>query len=276
MIISQEGAQTGATFWQVLLQNRRLVVQMIKREVVGRYHGSWAGLLWSLLNPLFMMVVYAFVFSVVFKARWNSGPDDGHAQFGLVLFSGLIVHGFVAECLMRAPRLVIDHATYVKRVVFPLEVLPLIQAGAALFHAGVSYAVLIGGLALLGDGVSPAALWLPVVLGPLVLGVLGVTWFLASLGVFVRDVQQVIGMLMTALLFLTPIFYPVSALPERFQHLMFLNPLTLFVEQSRALLVWHQPVDWRALAAAYACSSLIAWLGHRWFQKTRKGFADVL
>ncbi|WP_082498077.1 ABC transporter permease [Pseudorhodoferax sp. Leaf267] len=249
---------------------------MIRREVVGRYQGSAAGVLWSFLNPLFMLVVYAFVFSVVFKARWNVTGDESRTQFALVLFSGLIVHSFASECLMRAPRLVIDNANYVKRVVFPLEILPIVTAGSALFHAAVSYAVLLAGLLFFNGDLPVTAALLPLVLAPLCIGLLGLMWFFASLGVFARDIQQLIGMAMTALLFLTPIFFPATALPEDFRVWMYLNPLTLFVEQSRDVLVWGKVPAWAPLLLAYVAAIVLARLGYAWFQRTRKGFADVL
>lgn len=271
---SREAAHAGLA--QTIIGNRKLILQMIRREVVGRYQGSTAGVLWSLLNPLFMLVVYAFVFSVVFKARWNVAGDESRAQFALVLFSGLIVHSFASECLMRAPRLVIDNANYVKRVVFPLEILPLVTAGSAAFHAAISYLVLLAGLLFFNGSVPATALMLPVVLAPLCIGLLGLMWFFASIGVFARDIQQLIGMAMTALLFLTPIFFPASALPEEFRGWMYMNPLTLFVEQSRDVLVWGRVPAWDALLLACLASIVLACLGYTWFQKTRKGFADVL
>jgi lipopolysaccharide transport system permease protein len=260
-----------ASFWR----NRSLIMVLIKREVLGRYRGSVMGILWSFLNPMLMLVVYTFVFSVVFKARWNVGSAS-KAEFALVLFAGLIVFNFFAECVTRSPGLVVSNANYVKKVVFPLEVLPWATAGAALFHGAVSLFVWVI-FYCIGWGVPHlSALLLPVVVLPLVLFTIGMSWLLASLGVYLRDVAQIMGLVTTVLMFLSPIFYPSSALPARFQHLILLNPLTPAVEQARNVLVWGRAPNWLLLAGYFAIGLLVAWLGFAWFQKTRKGFADVI
>ncbi len=270
------GQGVDGNFWQVLFHHRSLLLQMIYRELSGRYSGSVIGILWVILNPLFMLVVYAFVFSVVFKARWGLDVEESKAQFGLVLFSGLIVHTFVAECLMRAPKVILDHSNYVKRVIFPLEILPIVLVGNALFHALMSFLVLICGLLVLNGSVPLTAGLLPFVLAPLLIGVLGVSWLLASLGVFARDIQQLVGMAVTASLFLTPIFYPLSAVPERLRHWLYINPLTFFVESTRDVAIWGRAPDWRLMCISYLIAAVVAGVGYCWFQKTRKGFADVL
>ncbi len=260
----------------MLWSHRTLALQMIRRDIASKYKGSSVGVLWAVLNPLFMLAVYAFVFTEVFKARWGVSVNESRAQFALVLFTGLSVHAFVAECITRAPRLVIDHSNYVKRVVFPLEILPVISAGSALFHLATSMLVLMVGLVFF-NGLLPATAWaLPLVLFPVVVGMTGVGWLLASLGVFVRDVQQVIGMVVTALWFLGPIFFPLEAAPERFRGWLYLNPLTTVVEQVRGVLIWGRLPDGIHWLSSYCCAALVAWLGYVWFQKTRKGFADVL
>lgn len=268
------GARLG--FWRVLYEHRSLLLQMIRREISGRYSGSAIGILWVILNPLFMLVVYAFVFSVVFKARWGVDVNESKAQFGLVLFSGLIVHTFVAECLMRAPKVILDHSSYVKRVVFPLEILPIVLVGNALFHALMSFFVLVVGIFFLNGGMPWTALLLPVVLAPLFVGTLGLSWLLASLGVYARDIQQLVGMVVTASLFLTPIFYPISAVPERLRHWLYANPLTIFVEATRDVLVWGRIPNLGLIGVSYFAAAVVAGIGYWWFQKTRKGFADVL
>lgn len=260
-----------ASFWR----NRSLIMVLIKREVLGRYRGSAMGILWSFFNPMLMLGVYTFVFSVVFKARWNA-ESTSKGEFALVLFAGLIIFNVFAECVTRAPGLIVSNANYVKKVVFPLEVLPWANAGAALFHGAISLVVWTI-FYCIGWGVPHAsALWLPVVILPLLLFAIGLSWLLASLGVYLRDVAQVIGLLTTILMFLSPIFYPSSALPEEFQHLLLLNPLTPAVEQARSVLIWGHAPDWSLVAGSFVIGLLVAWLGFVWFQKTRKGFADVL
>ncbi|MES2531725.1 MAG: ABC transporter permease [Pseudomonadota bacterium] len=257
--------------------HRQLVLALIQREVVGRYRGSMMGLLWSMLNPLLMLLVYTFVFSVVFKARWpsNSGADQP-GQFAAALFVGLIVHGIFAEVVNKAPGLVLANVNYVKRVVFPLEILPIVAMGSALFHAAVSAVVLVVGLLLLRGSISSTALLFPLVLLPLTLMTMGFAWGLASLGVFLRDVGQIVGTFTAVLLYLSPVFFPISAVPAFLQPWMHLNPLTFVIEQARAVLIFGQPLHWAGWAMYSLASVVVAWLGYAFFQKTRNGFADVL
>ena len=195
--------------------NRELIAQMTRREVVGRYKGSAMGLLWSFLNPLFMLVVYSFVFSVVFKARW-SGGGESQTQFAVILFAGMTVHALFAEVLNRAPGIILGNVNYVKKVVFPLEILAVVSLGAALFHALVSLLVLLVAFAMLNGFVHWTAIFAPLVLLPLMLLSLGFGWILSSLGVFVRDIGQLIGVFTTALLFLSPFFFLSARCPSHF------------------------------------------------------------
>ena len=261
--------------WGTLWSHRSLIRQMTHREVVGRYKGSVMGLLWSFLTPLFMLIIFTFVFSVVFAARWGT-EEESKTQFALVLFAGLIVHALFAEVLTRAPGVVIGNANYVKKVVFPLEVLPAITLGGALFHALVSLVILLAAFLFFNGFLHWTAILTPIVLLPLAVLSLGTGWILASLGVFVRDIGQVTGVLATALLFLSPVFFPVSALPDFMQPWMHLNPLTFIIEQVREVLIWGRLPNWTGLLKYLAGAGGVAWLGFFWFQKTRKGFADVL
>lgn len=258
--------------------NRQLASMMIKREIAGKYKGSFMGIFWSLLNPMFMLVIYTFVFGIVFKARWNAGYASEYSttQFAMVLFVGLMVYNLFAECINRASNLIISNVNYVKKVIFPLEILPVVALGSALFNMLVSFIVwFIFYLMLFGLPQITIFLF-PILLLPLILLILGLSWFLASLGVFVRDVSQFINIITTALMFLSPIFYPVSSVPEKFQTLMYINPITPVVEQVRGALLWGTAPDWGSFASTLLVSFLIAWLGFAWFQKTRKGFADVI
>lgn len=259
-----------------LWRHRRLIFQMAKREVVGRYKGSVIGLLWSFLNPVFMLAMYTFVFSVVFKARWGAGNAETRSQFALVLFVGMIVHSLFAEVLNRAPALILGNVSYVKKIVFPLEVLPVISMGAALFHGMVSLLVLLIAFAMMnGHLYWTAILVLPVLL-PLVLLTLGLAWALASLGVFLRDVGQTIGLALIVLMYFAPVFYPVSALPAELRPWLMMNPITFPIEQARAVIILGQQPDWQGLLVYSLVAALVAWVGYAWFQTTRKGFANVL
>ena len=256
--------------------NRQLILQMTKREVVGRYKGSAMGLLWSFLNPVFMLVVYTFVFSGVFKARWGGIEDETKTQFAIVLFVGMIVHGLFAEVLNRAPGLILGNVNYVKKVIFPLDILPVISMGAAVFHSLISLVVLLAAFILFNGYLHWTVIFIPLVLLPLVILTLGLAWILASLGVFLRDVGQTIGIVMTFMLFSSPVFYPITALPEELRPWLMANPLTFIIEQSRAVLIFGKLPNWTGLLTYILVSILVAWLGYAWFQKTRKGFANVL
>lgn len=256
-------------------KNRELILNLIRREVMGRYRGSAMGLLWSFFNPVFMLIVYTFVFSVVFKARWIGGGDS-KVEFALVLFTGLLVFNLFSEVINQAPSLILNNANYVKKVIFPLEILPVVALGAALFHMCVSLIVWLIFFLVFFTLPGWTVLQLPLVLIPLILMTLGLAWLLASLGVYLRDVGQIIGLVTMALMFLSPIFYPVAALPMEYQNIMHLNPLTYIVEDTRNVMIWGKNINWPLWSYWTALSALIAWLGFAWFQKTRKGFADAI
>lgn len=256
-------------------RSRDLIWQLTKREVVGRYRGSILGLFWSFFNPVLMLTIYTYVFSVVFKARWGD-VGESRFEFALILFAGLIVFNFFTECISRAPTLIVGNVNYVKKVVFPLEILPLVTLSAALFHGVVSLGVLLVFYVLATASLHWTIIFVPLVVLPFLLTTLGISWFLASLGVFVRDVAQTIGLLMTVLMFISPIFYPVSALPKEYQAIVYMNPLTFIIEQMRDVLIWGKLPSWSGLCVMMLVGIVVAWLGLVWFQKTRKGFADVL
>lgn len=258
-----------------LWRNRSLIHASTKREVLGRYRGSALGLLWSIFNPVFMLAIYTFVFSAVFKARWNA-ESESKTEFALVLFAGLIIFNLFAECINRAPSLILTNPNYVKKVVFPLEIMPVVGLMSALYHALISMLVwLVAYLTLFGVP-HATVLMVPLVILPFGLFIIGLSWTLASVGVFLRDVSQFIGVVTSMLMFLSPIFYPSSALPESYRHLIYFNPLTPVVEMTRDMLYWGKMPGLQTLATYWLASGLVAWLGFAWFQKTRKGFADVI
>jgi len=258
-----------------LWRNRNLIKESVKREVMGRYRGSAIGLLWSFFNPLLMLAIYTFVFSEVFKSRWSVGSDS-KTEFALVLFAGLIVFNLFAECINRAPGLILSNVNYVTKVVFPLEILPFVVLMSALFHTVISLGV--WGLAYATFFGLPhvTIIYLPLVFIPLILFIMGFSWALASFGVYLRDIVQFIGILTSVLMFLSPIFFPARAIPETYRYLFYFNPLTLVIEQTRDVLYFGLLPDFGLLAKCWFGSFIIAWLGFAWFQKTRKGFADVL
>ncbi len=257
------------------LNNRQLIWQMTKREIISRYRGSVLGVAWSFFQPLVMLAVYSFVFSVVFQARWNTNVDS-KVEFALILFVGLIVHGLLAECLVRAPGTILENQSYVKKVVFPLEILPWVKMGSILFHVMAS--LLVWGVFYLSvyHSLQWTIIFAPLVFLPLILLSMGVFWFLASLGVYLRDIGHISGVFATILLFTSPVFYPMSRLPEKYRQLLFFNPLTYVIEQMRDVLMWGNMPNFYQLFIAMCVGSLVAWLGFAWFQKTRRGFADVI
>ena len=257
------------------LHHRSLTWEMAKRDVLGRYRGASFGLLWSLISPFFMLLIYTLAFGYLLKSRWP-GTSGNIADFSMLLFVGLIVHGFFADCLNRAPILIVSNPNLVKRIVFPLQVLPWMMVLSALFHALANFLVYVGlNLALRGELVPTLPL-LPVVLLPLAVAALGVGWLLSSLSVFLRDIGQMTGLLATAMLFLSSAIVPVEVLPESYQWIFRLNPLTFIIDQAREVAFWGRMPDWAGLGLYTLGALLFAYFGYAVFQKTRQGFADVL
>lgn len=258
-------------------QHRQLILQLTQREISSRYRGSVMGVAWSFINPLLLLTIYTFVFSSVFKARWGVGTgSESKVDFALILFAGLIIHGFCAECINSAPKLILSNVNYVKKVVFPIEILTMTSTLNALFHFGVSLAVLLATQLFFNHSIPLTALYFPLVILPLVFMMIGISWLLAALGTYIRDIGQITGMAVTALLFLSPVFYPISALPVEYQGWLYLNPLTAVIENGRATLLFGQLPDWNSLATSFGIGIAFYVLGCAFFQKTRAGFADVL
>jgi lipopolysaccharide transport system permease protein len=261
-----------ASFWN----HRTLILNLARRDVVGRYSGSMLGLLWSFFNPLLMLGVYTFVFGLVFKTRWNPGGSDNMLEFAVVLFSGLLVFGIFSENINRAPGLMLQNPGFIKRVVFPLEGLPWVVMCSSLFHAAISLVVLAA-VMLVVMGSLPAT-WplILVVLLPLLLFVIGLSWTLAAFGVYLRDLQQTINIATAVMMFMSPIFYPATAVPKEYRWAIDWNPMTFFVEQARQVLVWGHLPDFAGLAWMTVAGFGVAWLGLAFFQHARDGFADVI
>lgn len=234
------------------------------------------GLGWSLFYPLVMLAIYTFVFSTVFRARWPGTAEDGTADFALLLFVGMIVHGLFAECVNRAPSLILSNPNYVKKVIFPLEVLPCVAMGSAIFHASISLAITLLALLTMHGSLPWTIVLIPFVLLPLLCGTLGIAWFLSALGVYVRDIVQVTGIITTILLFISPVFFPVASVPQQFQTWIKLNPLTFVIEAGRNILIFGRTFDWNVWIWYAVGGFAVAWVGFWWFQKARRGFADVV
>lgn len=253
-----------------------LAWRLARRDIETRYRGSALGILWAFVNPIALLLIYTYVFGVVFEARWPRTAEAGLGSFALTLFCGLIAFNVLGECLARAPTLLLTVPHYVKRVVFPLEVLPVSLVGSALFHGLVNVLVLVAASLLVSGGVPWTVSLLPLVVLPLVLLALAVAWLLASLGAFLRDLTQGVTLISQALMFGTPIFYPEEALPSTLRHLTVLNPLAWLVQNLRRVLLWEEPPDWSGLAAWTLATGVLSLLSCAWFMKTKRAFADVL
>lgn len=261
--------------YRALTRHFALVVQMARRDVAGRYRGSFAGLLWSFLNPLLMLAIYTLVFGVIFKSRWNAQTTN-QFQFAMVLFAGLNINAFFSECANRATTLIVDNPNFVKRVVFPLETLTWSTLGSALFHLFVSTLVLLALSPFLMGGIPWTVVLFPIVVLCFLPFVAGTLWLLASLGVYLRDLKQAVAIVTMALMFLAPILYPATMIPERYRFALYFNPLTIIAEASQDVLIWGRLPAWNHLGVYVLVSGLFAWLAFAWFEQTRKGFADVV
>lgn len=261
--------------FSAFLLHRSLTLEMAKRELLGRYRGANFGLLWSLISPFLLLCIYAFAFGAVMGGRWPQ-VGSGTSSFAIVLFAGLIVHGFFAECFTRAPTLVTSNPNFVKRVVFPLEILPWPVVLSALFHTLMNVLIFIALRLMLDGEFSWTVVLLPVVLAPLVVLALGVSWFLASLGVYARDISQITGVASTALLFLSSAMMPVSTVPVSYRWIYEANPLTFIIDQAREVMLWGRMPDWSGLLSYLAVAALVMYAGRAWFRATQRGFADVI
>jgi len=259
-----------------LWQHRDLIRQFTRREIEGRYKGSLLGLFWSFVTPLVMLLIYTFVFGIIFNSRWPNAKTDNLSEFAITLFCGLTAFNIFGECISRAPTLVVGVPNYVKKVVFPLEILPIGALGAALFHAGVSLGILLGANLLFLGTLHWTVVLLPIVVLPLIFLSLALTWFLASLGVFIRDISYTVVLIVQMLFFLTPIFYAVEIIPEPYRTIIGLNPLTPIVENIRRVVLWGDPPRWSSLALWIVATGVVMLLGYSWFMKTKKAFADVI
>jgi lipopolysaccharide transport system permease protein len=257
---------------RTLWQQRHVIAQLGRRQVQSRHRGSLLGWAWVVLNPLLQLAVYTLAFTVLFPVAGDLGS---RIDFSLRLFCGLVLWWVFADTVSRAPTAIVSNPNFVKKVVFPLEALPAADLYESLCLAAVNLAVL-GVAALIHGSLSWTALLFPLAFPPLVLLSLGTAWFFAALGVYMRDLRASIGVLITALMFLTPIFYRLDDVPARLRGLLQANPLAVVIETGRRTLLWAEQPDWVALSVAYAVGAAAAVLGFAWFRATKRGFADVL
>lgn len=252
-----------------------LVFTMAHRDVMGKYNGSMFGFLWAIINPIFMLAVYTFAFGFIFKAKW-AGVGDNPFDFALALFPALLVFNYFSDCVNRAPSMITGNTAYVKKVVFPLETLPLMACVSALFNFLVGILVWILAFFILKSDFHFTVFWMLIIAVPLFIFTAGVSIFLSALGVYLRDVQQFVGILTSAMIFMAPVFYSLESIPEKFRGYIELNPLTTFVELSRSVTFMGENLDFVAWSWIAIVSIVFFVLGIRWFNFTRKGFSDVL
>jgi lipopolysaccharide transport system permease protein len=257
-------------------RNRTLLWQFARRDVLGRYRGSILGLFWSFLTPLLMLAVYSFVFVGVFRVSWPGATKGGGLEFSLQVFAGLLVFNLFAEVASKAPNLIVDQPNLVKKVIFPVELLAWVTVLSGLFHLLVSVATLLVVVLFTRGGLPVTALALPLVLLPFLPFLLGLGWFLSAVGVYVRDVGPLMTMVVSLIMFMSPVFYSVASLNADLQFWMNLNPLTVIIEQVRAVLLLGQWPVWSALGIYGVIACVFAIVGVIFFQLTRHGFSDVL
>jgi lipopolysaccharide transport system permease protein len=255
-------------------RHRSLVLELTKREFSGKYRGSFGGIVWSFAQPLFLLTVYTIAFGVILKARW--GFSGSTREYALMLFAGLIVFNAFSEVLTKSTTLITANPNFVKKVVFPLELLPVITVTTALIHALIGVGVWLAGYIFLMGAPKASIFVFPLVLICFVPVLLGMGWLLSSVGVVVKDISQLTGMLNHTLLFLTPIFYSIEAAPALLQNLLMLNPLTFIVEQFRLVLFYGQMPALKGLAVYFGLASAFAWASYVLFKRLRPTFADMV
>lgn len=263
--------------FSILIDNWELTKQLTLRSISEKYKGSLLGTIWSILTPLLMLSVYTFFFSVVFKARWGgTGVSDSKAEFAIILFCGLMIFNFFAECVNRAPFLVIGNVNYVKKIVFPLEILAWVNVLSSLFNFAIGFAVWFLFYLLVFGLPHLTFMMFPVVILPLFILMIGVSWLLSSVSVYIRDVSQLIPPMTSVLLFMSPVFYALSAIPESYRFIFLLNPITPVVEETRNVLIYGEMIDLTMWSTSFAFSLIILVIGFACFNKIKNGFADVL
>lgn len=260
-------------FWQ----HRQLILALSRREILGRFQGSFLGRLWLVLAPLFMLCLYAFFFGEILQARWSIGVADAtFGNFTLILFSGLMLHQFLSESLGRAPELILSNANYVKKIIFPLEILALVVVKVNAVQLLVSVAILMIAVVVMTGQYFWQWIYLPLVLIPFMVLTTGLVWLFAALGVFLRDLKQVVMYLSTILLFMSPVFYSMDRLPDSLQFIYFVNPLIVAIDQIRQVLFLGASPDWMILLSYSAVAVVVAVVGYKFFLRSKPAFADVM
>ena len=265
------------TFINEIKRNLDLSIELTKRDIAAKYGGSALGITWTVVNPILMLSVYTLVFSQVFKARWsNSLEDASQAHFALNLYCGLIVFNLFAECITRGPSLITSNPNYIKKIKFPLETLGVMVTGSAVIQAIISFAVLVSAQVVLGEKIHPTIILLPILWLPLILMCLGMTWLMSTIGVLIKDIGQSINAIVSMLMFLSPIFYPTTALPEKIRWIAQINPLAMYIESTRKALMMGEMISLYNLFLNLLMATIWAEICFRVLKKSQKHLAEAL
>lgn len=259
-----------------LWRNRYLLKQLTLRNIQTRYRGSFMGLLWLIITPLIMLTVYTFIFSVVFQVRWGTDFADSTIAFALILYCGLTVFNIFSESINSSVDVIIANANYVKKVIFPLEILPVSMVLTACCLGMISIMILLVGVGIFLNNFSILIFLFPLIFLPLLLLCSGIAFFVASLGVFIRDLRHIVGLAIQILFFMTPIFYNIEMVPENLRNILLINPLSHIVSFARNILIYNNPPNWILYSFVSILSLFIFQFGYAWFMKTKRGFADVI
>lgn len=260
-----------------IAHNFTLVRHWSKRQLALRYVGSYLGYLWTFAMPLLMLLVYTFVFGIIFKARWNAlGAEETTGNFAVIMFCGMSIYNIFSEAISTSARCVVDNPNLVKKVVFPLAMLPVSQTLASFAIGQLWFALVLLGAYFMDMPLHWTIFLFPLVLVPLALISLGCAFFVSALTVYLRDIPHLVGIILQIMFFLTPIFYPETMVPEKYRAIMYYNPMTHIVQQGRELLLFGQIPDPQGIALVWGVSMLVCQLGYVWFLKVKKGFADVI
>ncbi|MCZ4294802.1 ABC transporter permease [Vibrio sinaloensis] len=258
-----------------VVRSKALLKQLMVRDFTSRYKSGALGLAWTMINPLLMLALYSFVFVAVFQMRWGVNDTSGH-NFILLLFTGILVHGLFSEFITRAPTLIVSNPAYVKKVVFPLELIPLTPLLSAVVNFTLGMTLVLLMQLLVNGSLSIYIFFAPVILVPFVILLIGVSYIFSSLGVYFRDLNQISGLISTIAMFASPVLFPMENVPEAYRNLLYLNPITLIVEQLRQVIILGEAPNMNYILMYAFVSVLILIFGMMWFKIVKKGFSDVL
>ena len=259
----------------IFFKYREMILMLIRRDIASRYRGSMVGIFWPILLPLFMLIINTFVYSVIFKSKWNADGETTET-FALILFAGTLVFSVFSECMNRACTIIIANTNYVKKVIFPLEILPCVLVGSSLFHLFVGLSIWLIFYFIISGVPHWTIIYFPLLLIPFIAFLLGISWFLSAIGVYVRDTAHAMSVIISITMGVTPIFYPLSAVPAAYRSFFYINPLVFVMEQTRNILIWGKSPSMHGLLLFSIISFTCAWLGFVCFQKMRRGFSDVI